>query len=197
MTQAVTHLAYLHGFRSSPQSTKATRMAEWVAQHRPAATWWCPQLPVSPAAALDLVLERTQAWPRATMAVMGSSLGGYYATIVAERTGCRAVLLNPAIEPARDLESAVGQATTTWHGGEPFDFRAEHVGELAAMAPPRHLTHPERLLAVIAKGDELLSWREMSGRYPGSRLVVVDGSDHALSDFDDHLPEIVRFLGWT
>ena len=189
-----THLLYLHGFRSSPRSTKARRVAAWVAAHRPDLVWCCPQLPASPQAAVDDVMAQIAAWPRERMAVIGSSLGGFYATVVAERTGCRAVLLNPAVDPARDLAAAVG-TTTAWHSDEAFEFRPEYVDELRRVAPPARLTRPERYLAVIAKGDEVLSWREMSERYAGCPMRLLEGGDHALSDFDDHLPAIVDFLG--
>jgi predicted esterase YcpF (UPF0227 family) len=190
----VTHLLYLHGFRSSPQSTKARKFAAWVAAHRPDLDWWCPQLPASPAEAMTQVLERIAAWPAERMAVIGSSLGGFYATAVAERRGCRAVVLNPAVDPARDLAGAVG-ITSAWHSDAPFDFRAEYVDELRAVAPPARLADPGRYLAVIAKGDEVLSWREMSARYAGCQRIVLEGSDHALSDFDRQLPAVLAFLG--
>jgi predicted esterase YcpF (UPF0227 family) len=134
------------------------------------------------------------AWPAERMAVIGSSLGGFYATAVAERRGCRAVLLNPGVDPARDLADAIG-ATTAWHSGEPFDFRPEYVDELRAIAPPATLTDLDRYFAVIAKGDEVLSWREMSARYAGARVRLIEGSDHALSDFDAHFPAVLAFLG--
>jgi len=188
------HLLYLHGFRSSPQSTKARKFAAWVASHRADLDWWCPQLPASPAEAMHQVLERTAAWPAERMAVIGSSLGGFYATAAAERRGCRAVVLNPAVDPVRDLAGAVG-ITSAWHSDAPFDFRPEYVDELRAVAPPPRLTNPGRYLAVIAKGDEVLSWREMSARYAGCRQLVLEGSDHALSDFDRQLPEVLAFLG--
>jgi predicted esterase YcpF (UPF0227 family) len=190
----LSHLLYLHGFRSSPQSTKARKVAAWVATHRPDLAWWCPQLPASPAAALAEVLAGTSAWPARSMAAIGSSLGGFYATAVAERRGGRAVVLNPAVDPARDLADAVG-ATTAWHSDAPFEFRAEYVAELRDIAPPARLTRLERYFAVIAKGDEVLSWREMSARYGGCRQLVLEGSDHALSDFDRQLPEVLAFLG--
>ncbi|MDQ6628545.1 MAG: esterase [Pseudomonadota bacterium] len=190
----VTHLLYLHGFRSSPNSTKARAVAAWVAAHRPGLVWSCPQMPASPRQAMAGLLDLVAAWPHECMAVMGSSLGGFYATSLAERLGCRAVLLNPAIDPARDLAQAIG-GTTAWHSGEPFDFRAEYVDELRALAAPAELTRRERYLAVIATGDEVLSWHEMSARYAGCRIRLVDGSDHALSDFDAHWPAIVDFLG--
>ena len=192
--EPVTHLLYLHGFRSSPQSTKARKFAAWVAAHRPDLVWWCPQLPASPAAAMADVMAGIADWPSARMAVIGSSLGGFYATAVAERRGCRAVVLNPAIDPARDLAAAVGESTS-WHGGDPFVFRAEYVDELRKVAPPPVLTDPDRYLAVIAKGDEVLSWREMSARYAGCRIRLLEGGDHALTDFDRQMPEVLEFLG--
>ncbi|HEY2927681.1 YqiA/YcfP family alpha/beta fold hydrolase [Piscinibacter sp.] len=190
---AITHLLYLHGFRSSPQSTKARRLAAWVQQHRSDLTWWCPQLSASPKQAIEAIARGTSMWPRERMAVIGSSLGGFYATVLAERTGCRAVLLNPAIDPARDLAASVGE-TTAWHSDERFFFRPEFVDELRALAPPT-ITQPERYCAIIAKGDEVLDWREMSSRYAGCRIKLLEAGDHALSDFDDHLPDVLGFLG--
>jgi uncharacterized protein len=188
-----THLLYLHGFRSSPRSFKAQRMAAVVAQRYPGVTWWCPQLPPSPREAMALVAEGIRTWPRERMAVVGSSLGGFYATWVAEETGCRAVLLNPAVHAARDLSRYIGEQTA-WHDpAEHFYFAPEYVDELRALERGP-VKHPERYFAVIAKGDEVLDWREMTGRYPGVRIKLLEGGDHALSDFDQHLDEIVRFL---
>jgi len=189
----VTHLLYLHGFRSSPQSAKARLLAAWLAEHRPDVVWHCPQLPPSPAAAVRDVLAHTLAWPHDTMGVVGSSLGGFYASVVAEKIGCRAVLLNPAIDPARDMARHVGEVTA-WHSDERFDFRNEFVDELRQLSPPE-LTDPSRYLAIIAKGDELLSWREMNARYAGCPVKLLEGSNHALSDFELHLPDLLRFFG--
>lgn len=189
----VTHLLYLHGFRSSPQSLKARTMAAWMARHRPDVAWCCPQLPPSPRDAMALLLDTIDAWPVETSGVVGSSLGGFYATAVAERVGCRAVLLNPAVDPARDLTVYIGE-TTAWHSGDRFFFRPEFIAELRA-ATPASLTRLERYCAVIAKGDELLDWTEMTARYRGASIKLLDGGDHALSDFDAHLPDVLKFLG--
>jgi hypothetical protein len=107
----VTHLLYLHGFRSSPLSAKAQKVAARVQARNPGVTWWCPQLPPSPRQAMDGVMQGIAGWPRASMAVIGSSLGGFYATWVAQQTGCPAVLLNPAVDPARDLAAYIGEQT--------------------------------------------------------------------------------------
>ena len=188
-----THLLYLHGFRSSPQSAKARLMAARVQAGHPGVRWWCPQLPPSPSQAADLIAEGLAGWPRGRMAVIGSSLGGFYATWVAERQGCRAVVLNPAVDPARDLAAHVGEQTTWQDPAERFFFRPEYVDELRALQAGA-LADPARYLAVIAKGDELLDWREMAARYQGVRLRVLEGSDHALSDFARHLDEVLAFL---
>lgn len=188
-----THLLYLHGFRSSPHSTKARLMAASVAQRHPQVVWWCPQLPPSPAAAMALVMQGIQDWPKETMAVVGSSLGGYYATWIAQQTGCRAVLLNPAVFPARDLSRYIGEQTA-WHDPqERFFFRPEFVDELRTLdAGP--LTNLDRYAAIIAKGDEVLDWREMQARYDGANITLLEGSDHALGDFGDHLESVLGFL---
>ena len=189
----VTHLLYLHGFRSSPQSTKARQFAARVRHEHPAVTWLCPQLPPSPAAAMDLLLAAVAAWPRERMAVVGSSLGGFYATCVAEATGCKAVLLNPAVHPARDLATQVGEQAS-WHDpAQHFVFEPGYVEELRLLEKQPY-THPERYFAVIAKGDEVLDWREMTARYPGARIRLIEGSDHALSDFDQHIDAVFGFL---
>lgn len=143
---------------------------------------------------MHAVLTGVSNWPKDLMAVVGSSLGGFYATVVAERIGCPAVLLNPAIEPARDLAASIGE-TTAWHSGERVFFRPEFVEELREMHPAR-ITRPERYFAVIAKGDEVLDWREMSRRYTGCHVKLIEGGDHALSDFAAaHLPDVLDFLG--
>ena len=196
-----THLLYLHGFRSSPMSTKAQKMAVIMQQRYPAVQWWCPQLPPSPRAAMQLVMNGVACWQREAgfdgLAVVGSSLGGFYATAVAERLGCKAVLLNPAVEPARDLSPHIGEQTA-WHSAgsgaqDRFFFEPGFIDELRTLhAGPLHA--PKNYLAVIAKGDEVLDWREMVARYAGAKILLLEGGDHALSDFDEHLPTVLGFL---
>lgn len=141
-----------------------------------------------------MVAQGIANWPRKSMAVVGSSLGGFYATHVAEQTGCRAVLLNPAVHPARDLTRYIGEQTS-WHNPQDrFFFKEEFVEELRCLENDA-LTQPERYLAVIAKGDEVLDWREMHGKYAGCPGLLVEGGNHAISDFADHLPAVLEFLG--
>lgn len=196
---APTHLLYLHGFRSSPRSFKAQRFGRWLAEQRPDLHWHCPQLPPSPAAAVAGLLDTVAGWgidPAADLAVVGSSLGGFYATVLAARLGCRFVVMNPAVEPARDLAAHIGEQTTWQDPTDRFYFRAEFIPELQALRPAV-VSPVQRGLAIIAQGDELLDWREMVARYHGVRIKLLEGSDHALSDFDEHLADILGFLELT
>ena len=188
-----THLLYLHGFRSSPQSTKAQTMAHYVRTQHPHVTWWCPQLPPSPQAAMEQVMAHVQNWPSAQMAVMGSSLGGYYATWVAQQKHCKAVLLNPSVYPDRTLEHYIGMQTN-WHNPEEaFFFRPEYIQELRDLAM-HDRSAPAAQLGIFAKGDEVLDWRDMAARYPEAEQLILEGGDHAISDFDAHLSRVLDFL---
>jgi predicted esterase YcpF (UPF0227 family) len=189
-----THLLYLHGFRSSPQSAKARMLAQHMASVHPEVVWHGPQLPPSPTDAVAMVSEATAGWPSATMAVVGSSLGGFYATWVAEQRGCRAVLLNPAVNPARDLAQYIGQQTQFHAPEESFYFQPEYVQQLRDLARGE-LRQPDHYFCIIAKGDEVLDWHEMQARYAAAHVLLLEGGDHALSDFANHLPTVMAHLG--
>ncbi|HMT17769.1 MAG TPA: YqiA/YcfP family alpha/beta fold hydrolase, partial [Ottowia sp.] len=112
---------------------------------------------------------------------------------LAGRRGCKLVVLNPAVDPVRDLAAHIGEQSA-WHDpAERFFFSADHVQELRALRTGP-LPAPERCLAVIAQGDELLDWREMAARYAGARQIVLAGGDHALSDFEAHVDAVLDFL---
>ena len=188
-----THLLYLHGFRSSPQSAKAQIMAQRVQAQHPGVTWWCPQLPASPAQAIDLLLQGTADWPRGQMAVMGSSLGGFYAAWLSAHLGVPAVLINPAVYPSRDLARYIGEHPVWQDPAQRIFFEPAYVQELIELESQPLPTRPATL-ALIAKGDEVLDWREMRARHQAGQVRLIEGSDHALSDFEDHLPQILEFL---
>ena len=170
-------------------------MAQHMAALQPGVVWHCPQLPPSPREAMAALTRATQDWPAHSMAVVGSSLGGFYATRVAEQRGCRAVLLNPAVNPARDLEKYIGEQTQFHAPEEHFYFKPEYVQELRDLACG-DLRQPQNYLAVIAQGDEVLDWREMHSRYQNAKVLLLEGGDHALSDFADHLPAVMAHLGY-
>lgn len=187
-------ILYLHGFRSSPQSAKARMVRDVMNARGHGSRLMCPQLPPSPREAMQLVqtlvADVLHASP-ASLAVIGSSLGGFYATAIAEATGCRAVLLNPAVRPARGLAAHVGPQTG-WHTEDQFEFLPGYIDELTELEVAC-ITRPERYFLVAATGDEVLDWRDMVAHYPGARQRVIEGSDHGLSDFAQYIDEVLAF----
>lgn len=184
-------LLYLHGFRSSPRSFKARVVGARMAALGRAEELICPHLPASPKAAMALADILTSRYPAEQLAIVGSSLGGFYATWLAERIGCRAVLLNPAVDPFKDLDQHVG-VTTDYHSGQPFEFKPEYIAELRALKVER-ITRPERYFLIAATGDEVLDYRAMVAHYAGARQKVIDGSDHAISEFEQYVDEVLAF----
>lgn len=185
-------ILYLHGFRSSPLSFKARLIGERLAALGRTDEYRCPQLPASPREAVALA-ETLIRPDHSQVTLVGSSLGGYYATWLAEKFGCRAVLLNPAVKPPRDLEKYVG-VTTAYHSDAPFEFKREYIDELKELAVER-ITRPERYFLMAATGDEVLDWREMTAHYPGARHHVIEGSDHGISEFAQYVDEVLDFCG--
>lgn len=186
-------ILYLHGFRSSPRSFKARVVADRMKALGRGDELICPQLPASPKAAMDLALELVDGHAASELAIIGSSLGGFYATWLAERLGCRAALLNPAVNPLKDLEKHVG-VTTAWHSDEPFEFKREYIDELAALRVAQ-ITQPERYCLLAATGDEVLDYRDMVAHYAGARQHVIEGSDHAIPEFPEYVDEVLAFCG--
>lgn len=185
------HVLYLHGFRSSPLSFKARVVGERMAALGRSQELVCPQLPASPKAAMELALELVAGKHADELSIIGSSLGGFYATWLAERIGCRAVLLNPAVDPLRNLEKHVG-VTTEYHSDKPFEFKREYIDELRDLKVER-ITQPGRYFLLACTGDEVLDYRDMVAHYPGARQHVIQGSDHAISEFRDYVDEVLGF----
>lgn len=187
-------IVYLHGFRSSPASRKAVMLRDRIAALGREADFCCPALPASPRAAAGIGLATAQGTPARELALIGSSLGGYYATWIAERVGCRAALLNPAIDPARDLEAHVGRQPV-FFSDEEIDFRPEFLAELRALETP--VTRPERYFLLAATGDSVIDYRTMVAKYAGARQHVIAGSNHELTDFASYIDEVLAFCGMT
>ncbi len=186
-------ILYLHGFRSSPLSMKSRLLAARMQALGRSQEWLCPQLPASPKLAIELALSLVKDVPARELTIIGSSLGGYYATWLAEQLGCRAVLLNPAIVPLLDLEQHVG-VTTAFHSDQPFEFKRGHIDELRGFAVPA-ISQPERYFLIAATGDEVLDYRHMVAHYAGARQTIINGSDHGIGEFADYLAPVLQFCG--
>jgi uncharacterized protein len=186
-------ILYLHGFRSSPNSRKAQQLLALMRARGLEADWLCPQLPASPRAAAEIALAAAQLEPVERLAVIGSSLGGYYATWLVEKLGCRAVLLNPAIRPYDDLKAHLGRQPV-YFSDTSIDMKPEYLDELLAL-DVAHVTRPERYFLVAATGDAVIDWRTMVEKYPGCRQHLIQGSNHEISDFATYADEVLAFCG--
>jgi predicted esterase YcpF (UPF0227 family) len=186
-------IVYLHGFRSSPQSRKAQQIRAALAARGRADDYMCPQLPASPRQSADLIIATAKLENPAELVLIGSSLGGFYATWAAEQLGCRAALLNPSITPYEDLKDYLG-TQPVYFSSASIDVEPEYLDELRALDTPS-ITQPQRYLLVAATGDELIDWRTMVAKYAGCRQRVIEGSDHQIQDFDRHLDEVLAFCG--
>ncbi len=192
------HLLYLHGFRSSPLSYKAQHLSEIFKNHYPSVQWVCPQLPPSPKDAAELILELTPQWDPKSSAVIGSSLGGFYANWLANQRGFRSILINPATDPARDLRRYIGHQKNWQNPNDSFYFKEQYLAELMSLYPvASHISTASKAqkLLMACKGDEVLDWREMVETHQGATQYIIEGSNHAMSDFDQHLGVLLKFLG--
>ena len=183
-------LIYIHGFNSSPASAKAQLVKSRLEAMGRGAEFLAPALPRSPAQAaslLDALASR-----HSGAALIGSSLGGYYATWLAEKHGTRAALLNPAVRPYELLGAHLG-VQQNLYTGERYEFTARHVEELRALEVAT--ITPTRYLLVTATGDEVLDYRSAVARYRGCRQMVIEGGDHGLSAFADYVDTVLDFCG--
>jgi hypothetical protein len=183
-------LIYIHGFNSSPASVKAQLLKARLEALGRGAEFVAPALPPSPAQAAQLLDALATSHPGA--ALVGSSLGGYYATWLAEQHGLKAVLLNPAVRPYELLSEFVGRQKR-FHSDEEYEFTRQHVDELRALEVAR--VTPARYLLIVATGDEVLDYRRAVERYGGCRQIVIEGGDHGLSDFSSYLDTVLEFCG--
>ncbi|MBP0624607.1 YqiA/YcfP family alpha/beta fold hydrolase [Cupriavidus consociatus] len=190
-------LLYLHGFRSSPQSFKARLVQERMREWGVGRYYACPELNVSPALAIaqaEAAIRAAQAGGAQEVAIMGSSLGGFYARWLGERHGCKTVLLNPAVHPWTDLEQYLGEQPL-WHGGGSVTVERRHLQELLNLRV-NAITRPERYYLLAATGDEVLDYREMVAACSGANIRVIEGSDHGISEFADYVDEVLAFCGY-
>lgn len=184
-------ILYLHGFCSSPASWKARLLGERLAAVGLGDRCTCPFLPPVPQAAIATV-EALLANSDEPTTLVGSSLGGYYASWLAEKHDLRAVLINPAVMAPVALAGLVGTQRNL-HTGEDFDFTPEHVEQLRALEAPR--VTPARYLLLVETGDALLDYRLAVAHFAGCRQTVLEGGDHSFTRFPDFVPQIVEFCG--
>jgi len=187
-------IVYLHGFNSSPQSAKAQYLKRYLEERGSGAEYACPRLPHRPSLAITAAEAEIARRPRHEVTLVGSSLGGFYATWLAEKHALPAVLINPAVEPHLDLRALLGPQRP-YHGGEPYELTEQHLREWQELFVAR--VTPELYLVLVETGDEVLDYRNAVRKYAGAKQVVVQGGDHSLMSFPEQVPLILAFAGMT
>ena len=183
-------IVYLHGFNSSPASHKAQAMKNAMEGRGLATLYACPALPDTPTEAIRAIEKAIEGRKPREITFIGSSLGGYYATWLAEKLDCRAVLINPATTPHVGLEAYLGTQKNL-HTGEPYELTRAHLEGWRGLLVER--VDPERYLLLLETGDEVLDWRQAARKYEGARMAVRSGGDHSLQCFPEFIPRILEF----
>jgi predicted esterase YcpF (UPF0227 family) len=182
-------IVYLHGFISSPQSKKAVMLGDYLANVVTGIRYEVPELHHRPARAVEQISATCAGIPAADLTLVGSSLGGFYATVMAERLGCRAALLNPAVRPHLHFDRYLGPQRNLYTN-ETFELTGEHIDELRTLQPER-ISNPARYWLFVETGDVVLDYREATAFYAGALQSVERGGDHSLVSFPEHVPELV------
>jgi len=182
---------YLHGFNSSPQSTKARQLKARLEALGRGGEYWCPALPDRPARAMALLEAEVVRHAPERVTLVGSSLGGFYATWLVEQFGVKGVLVNPGIVPHQGLETYLGPQRNLYTG-EAYELTREHLEELRALyvPQPRRLDH---YYVMVTTGDEVLDYRHTIEVYAGARQLVIEGSDHGFAEFENYLDSVLAF----
>jgi len=183
-------IIYLHGFNSSPGSHKARVLKCHMAERGLAGQYRCPALPHEPMRAIALVEAEIAKRPREAITLVGSSLGGFYSTYLAERHDLRAVLINPAVYPHEDLRAYLG-VQRNLHTREQYELGEEHLRQWEKLYLPT--VRPQRYLLLVETADEVLDYRDAVKKYQGARQLVIEGGDHSLKSFPEHIPLILEF----
>lgn len=183
-------LIYVHGFNSSALSYKAGLLRDHMTRLGLVQHYACPELSHQPSQAMAQLQALIAPHDAKSVTLVGSSLGGYYSTHLAENSGVRVVLVNPALRPYELLAAYVGPQKNLYTGEE-YEFTTGHVAELRALEVD-HIT-PERYLLITATGDEVLDYRGGVTRYAGCEQIIINGGDHGFRGFADYLDTVVTF----
>jgi predicted esterase YcpF (UPF0227 family) len=187
----IMQLLYLHGFNSSPQSYKAQATARWLADKHPDITFCCPLLSPFPDQAISAIEKLAQQCDGEDVLVMGSSMGGFYATWAAQKWGWKAVLINPAVNPWLGREYLLG-VQKNFHSGEEYLFEQGHLNSFVQWDVPR-ISFPEKFWVLLQTGDEVLDYRLAQKKYHDCSVTIEEGGDHSFQGFERFLPDIITF----
>ncbi len=198
------NILYIHGFNSSPLSTKAEQTKEYFAKYFPEVAFYCPQLATTPNETikqLEQIIEQNTYSAecdanKCEWLIIGSSLGGYFASYLTEKYNSLAVLVNPAVKPYEFLSDYIGEQVNPYTG-EVYFVTLDHVKQLKSIEqnkPTALCQVKNNYLVMVQTADEVLNYRQAVEKYQYCQLVVQEGGDHSFINFDKTLPVIAKFF---
>lgn len=190
----MTHIIYIHGFLSSPLSTKAQQTKSWLQANRPEIDFHCPELSSYPAEALACLEQCLAEGDRKHTYLIGSSMGGFWAShLVEQGLAQKAVLINPAVSPHTRFRDLIGEPLKSYYSDDEYCLREADIDQLA-QCEQLHIQHPEKFWLMVQTADEVLDYRLATERYSKSKQWVEEGGDHSFQNYESWLPEIIDFL---
>ncbi|MCW8932592.1 MAG: esterase YqiA [Gammaproteobacteria bacterium] len=183
---------YIHGFNSSPDSFKAKCFSKFLSIKYPFDEFIAPELSDQPSKAIQTLSHCIEHNQSKKIGFIGSSLGGFYATWLAEKYGNKAVLVNPAVNPHELLVDYLGE-NTNYYTGEQYEFTSEHIQQLKYLTL-QQLKKPKNLLVLLQSGDEILDYRLAKKKYSEAHLNIESGGDHSFQNFELHFEKIYQFF---
>lgn len=193
----VKHILHIHGFNSSPLSVKAEQSRQFFKQYFPEVVFHCPQLATSPEQAiaqLEQLIEQTKC--DSSWFVIGSSLGGYFASYLADKYNLRAVLINPAVKPYELLVDYLGEQCNPYTNIT-YQVTPDHMQQLKALKVNKPMLDSEQknnYLVMVQTGDEVLDYQQAVDEYQHCTMIVEQGGDHSFVNFNEKLPMIADFF---
>jgi len=177
-------ILFIHGFASCGLGTKSEALRGYFGADQVL----LPDLPHDPALAIARLERLLEEHP--VDLLVGSSLGGYYATWLNREHTRPTVLVNPAVAPFALLDDYLGEHEDC-HGGT-FELTAAHLESLRGLERPQ-LRADERYLVLLQSGDEILDYRQAAAYYAQFEVVVEQGGDHRFQQFENYLPRIAEW----
>lgn len=185
-------ILYLHGFNSSPGSHKARTLHAYMKSLDLDDRIDIPAIPPVPAAAIALLQQHAdEILKQYDLSLVGSSLGGFYATWLAEQYDCPAVLINPAVKPHELLRQYLGE-NTNYYTSEHWVLDETHIEQFRRLYVDR-ISRPERYLLMLQTGDQTLDYREAVAKYDGCESIVEQDGSHEFAGFERYLDKILSF----
>jgi predicted esterase YcpF (UPF0227 family) len=182
-------IIYIHGFGGSGAGSKAKIFKElFKAENR---DFIAPSLSYIPELAISTLKELIESY-RGDIYLIGSSLGGYYATYLSKLPKVkRVVLLNPSTQPEKSLKRFLGLGVTFYDESR-FEWNVNHIESLKRFKV--NSFDRDKFLVVLQSDDELIDYRVAKEMFKDVNMIVASGGGHSFTGVENYFDEINHFF---